>query len=149
MARTSVYDAYVDGLNDVMRALRKFPKEASADLRTASVLIADRHMVPAWRDAASNYAGPWGDAIAASVRAKRDRVPSVSIGSAKRVFSGGASATMVRAPANRGTRGRAGQAAAAFGQGTDWIVQAKGYVPAAMREWSQAVDRVCAKWSVM
>lgn len=150
MARaTRSTDAYVDGLNDVLRAFRRLPKEASAELRVASVQIADRHMAPAWREAAANYAGPWGERIAASVTVRRDRVPAVSIGSARKRFSGGATPTMVRAPSNTGTRGRAGKDAAVFGEGTDWIQKTKGYVPAAMREWGEAVDRIVRKWTVL
>jgi len=144
VART--IDAYVTGLNEVLRAFRNLPKEASKELREASLVIADRHMVPAWKDAASSYGGPWGDKIAASVRAKRDRLPAVSIGLAKKAFSGGASSIMVRYPADAGTRGRAGKKAAAFGDGTNWISQVRPYQPQAIREWGQAVDRIVSKW---
>lgn len=146
--RTS--DAYIVGLNDVLRGLRVFPKEAAAELRTASQQIADRHMAPAWRKAALNGAGVWGPVIADSVRARRDRIPSVSIGGARKKLSGGASPTMVRYPSDKGQSGRGGKnVPAVFGTGGDWIGQAKGYVPAAVREWGQAVDRVVNKWSVM
>lgn len=146
MASAKMFDTYVDGLDDILRAFRKLPKEASAELRTASVSIAERHMVPAWRDAALNYAGPWGEKIAESVRAKRDRVPSVNIGGNRKVFSGGASATMVRYPSD------AGQVRPSIPPaftGTDWIGRARGYEPAAIREWAAAVDQVLAKWPVM
>jgi hypothetical protein len=65
MAPSKQFDAYVDGLNDVLRAFKALPKEASAELRKASQDIADRHMAPAWRNAALDYAGPWGEKIAA------------------------------------------------------------------------------------
>lgn len=147
MASSKSYDLAVDGLNDVLRALRRLPKEASAELRQASQDIADRRMAPAWRDAALNYAGPWGEAIAASVRVKRDRIPAVSIGGNRKAFSGGASPTMVRYPADKG-RVRP-SIPAAFGDGTGWISQAKGYKTQAFQEWSRAVDRVVAKWDTL
>lgn len=139
-------DLYVEGLNEVLRAFRNLPKEASAELRAASTIIAERYMVPAWKDAATTHAGPWGQKIAASVRAKRDRVPSVNIGFAKKVYTGGASSIMTRYPANRGTRGAAGKNAAAFGQGTNWMDRVRPYQPAAIREWGQAVDTIVRKW---
>ncbi len=143
-----VFDSYVVGLNEVLRAFRNLPKDATADLRDASVVIADRYMVPAWRDAALANAGPWGPAIAASVRAKRDRIPAVSIGYAKKnAVSGGASSIMLRYPADHGTRGRAGQRARAFGQGTSWLESVRPYQPAALREWGQAVDKIVRKWN--
>jgi hypothetical protein len=141
-----VVEAYVTGLNDVLRSLRALPKEATTELRLASVVIADRHMVPAWKDAATSDGGPWGERIAASVRAKRDRIPAVSIGYAKRVYSGGASTVMTRRPSSSGTRGRAGKRATQFGDGTDWMDKVRPYQPAALREWAQAVDRIVRKW---
>jgi hypothetical protein len=53
--------------------------------------------MPAWKNAALFYAGPWGQVIADSVRVKRDRVPAVQIGGNRKVLSGGGTATMVRA----------------------------------------------------
>ena len=141
-----IVESYVTGLNEVLRALRALPKEATAELRQASLVIADRHMVPAWQDAARADGGAWGDRIASSVRAKRDRLPSVNIGYAKKVYSGGASTIMTRRPASTGTRGRAGQRAAQFGDGTNWMEKVRPYQPDALREWGQAVDSIVRKW---
>lgn len=161
MASSKSYDLAVDGLNDVLRALRQLPKEASAELRQASQVIADRHMAPAWRNAALNYAGPWGQVIAASVKVKRDRVPAVSIGGNRKAFSGGATPTMVRFPSDKGRRGRSGPpkrdadgrivggVPEAFGAGSDWISKVRSYQPQAIKEWAQAVDRVVGKWEAM
>lgn len=137
-------EAYVDGLNEVLRALRALPKEASAELRQASQTIADRYMVPAWQDAAME-AGAWGPKIADSVKAKRDRIPKVTIGGNRRVFSGGASATMVRYPSSSGqTR----ESFAPF-ERTQWIRRTRTYVSPAMREWSEAVDKIVRKWDTL
>jgi hypothetical protein len=152
MAPAKVFDTYVDGLNDILRAFRKLPKEASAELRTASQAVADKHLAPAWRNAALQYAGPWGERIANSVRVKRDRVPAVNIGGQRKTFSGGASPTMVRYLADKGSQGRAGsqnRAPAAFGEGTDWISQVGQYQAGAIQEWAQAVDRIVLKWSFL
>lgn len=148
------FDVYVEGLNELLRDFSKLGKEAAKELREASKTIADRHMVPAWKNAALNYAGPWGDALAGSVRAGSDRVPKVMIGGNRKVVSGGASATMLRYPSDKGDQGRAASGArnrmpAAFGSGTDWISQARTYQKPALDEWSQAVDRVVTKWQVM
>lgn len=145
-------DAQVVGLNEVLRDLRVLPKEASKELRKSSKTIAQKHMVPAWKDAALAYAGPWGPSIASSVRAGSDRVPKIMIGSTKRTLSGGASPTMVRYPSDKGNRGRAARGArnrmpAAFGSGTDWIGQARSYVPDALAEWGKAVDAIVKKWN--
>jgi hypothetical protein len=141
----AIVEAYVDGLNDVLRAFKALPKEASAELRKSSMEIADRHMAPAWRNAAVYYAGPWGQVIADSVKVKRDRVPAVTIGGNRKVLSGGGSATMVRYPSDTG-EGR--ESFAPFEQ-TNWISNVRGYQPDALREWGAAVDRIVSKWGRM
>jgi len=141
----AIVEAYVEGLNDVLRAFKALPKEASAELRKSSMEIADRHMAPAWRNAALYYAGPWGQVIADSVKVKRDRVPAVQIGGNRKVLSGGGSATMVRWPSDTGN---ARESFAPFTQ-TNWISNVRGYQPAALREWGEAVDRIVGKWGRM
>jgi hypothetical protein len=150
----AIYESGVSGLNELLRDFRKLGKEAARELRASSKTIAEQHMVPAWKNAALQYAGPWGEDIANSVRAGSDRIPKVMIGSAKKVMTGGASATMVRYPSDKGDRGRAASGARnrmppAFGSGTDWISQARDYQPKALQEWAKAVDRIAFKWNVM
>lgn len=161
MATSREVELYVDGLNDVLRALSKLPKEAGQELREASMNIAAQDMAPAWANAALYYAGPWGPKIADSIRVKRDRVPALSIGYARRVFRGGASSIVARYPSDKGQTGRSGPVKrdadgnvtggvpAAFGDGTNWISQRRNYQPAAMRKWGDAVDRVVRKWAVL
>jgi hypothetical protein len=147
----AIVEAYVEGLNEVLRAFKALPKEASAELRQSSMEIADRHMAPAWRNAALYYAGPWGEVIANSVKVKRDRVPAVQIGGNRKVLSGGGTATMVRAPSDLGQSGKwykkeeSERSFAPFEQ-TNWISNVRGYQPAALREWGAAVDRIVKKW---
>jgi len=150
----NVYDVGIEGLNGLLRDLGKLPKEAGKELRASSKVIAEKHMVKAWKEAALNGAGPWGFDIANSVRAGSDRLPKVMIGGNKKVASGGASATMLRYPSDKGSRGRAARGArnrmpAAFGTGTDWISHTRSYQPAALDEWSKAVDRVIKDWAVI
>ena len=139
------FDAYVDGLNEVLRAFRALPKEASDELRTASVKIAGNHMMPAWKEAALNYAGPWGFDIANAVTVKRDRIPAVNIGNNKKTFEGGATASMVRYPSDTGERR---QSFAPF-EATHWMSKRRNYVPYAMQAWGEAVDRIVAHWGRM
>ena len=141
----AIAEAYVEGLNEVLRAFKALPKEASDELRKSSMVIAERHMAPAWRNAALYYAGPWGPDIADSVRVKRDRVPAVNIGDNKKTFRGGATASMVRFPSDTGERR---QSFAPFEQ-TNWISKVRAYQPDALREWGEAVDRIVSKWDRM
>lgn len=155
------FDLYVEGLNDVLRGLSKLPKVAGDELREASGKIATNDMLPSWQNAALYYAGPWGPRIAESIRVKRDRIPSLSIGYSRRAFSGGASSIMVRYPADKGQQGKSGPVKRneagritggvpdAFGDGTSWISRRRSYAEPAMRKWSAAVDDVIAKWSTL
>lgn len=139
-------ETYVTGLNDVLRAFKALPKEASKELRASSNDIATRYMAPAWREAAG-YAGPWADVLADSVKVRRDRVPAVSIGGTTKALtlSGGGNATMVRYPSSSGQRG---QSFAPFEQ-TNWLQRTGGYKTAAIQEWGRAVDRIVAKWDAL
>lgn len=140
-----MFDTGIGGLNELLRDLRGLGKEANKELRQASKTIAERHMVPAWQNAALQYAGPWGPDIADSVRAGADRVPKVMIGNQKKTFRGGATSNMVRSPSNSGKRG---DSFAPF-ERTNWINKARSYQPAALQEWGKAVDRIVVKWRVM
>jgi hypothetical protein len=144
-----VADIEVYGLNKMLADLRRLPKEAQDELRKESKDIATRLMVPYWKEAASQ-AGPWGGEIAETVRAKRDRIPSVSIGSNRRRFSGGASPTAVRFPSHAGPAGRAAARGTLpstfYDRATGWMQQMGRYKPKALQEWLTAVDRIKRKF---
>jgi hypothetical protein len=139
------FDAYVEGLNEVLRGLRKLGPEANKELRVASKSIAQSHMVPAWQNAALYGAGPWGEEIANSVKAGSDRVPKITVGGNRARFSGGATPTMVRYPSSSG---EARDSFAPF-ERTDWISRVRAYQPAALKLWGEAVDKVVKKWGAM
>jgi hypothetical protein len=148
MARAA--DIRVVGLNRVLRALRQFPKEAGAELRKESQNIAERRMLPAWKNAAMYNAGPWGAVLAADIKVRRDRVPAVRIGSNTRRFSGGASTNRIRYVSDKGSQGLAGDATPpAFGSGLDWMSTRQDYRLDAMRDWTEALDRVIRRWDSM
>lgn len=137
-------EARVVGLNSLLRDLRALPKEAQNELRSASSVIAERHMVPAWR-AAALQAGPWGPKIAASVRVRRDRVPAVVIGGRRAVFSGGASVNQVRFPSHAG---RVRESIPKAFKRTKWMKSVhRRYIGGAIREWGTAVDRIVRQFN--
>lgn len=148
MARaTKSFDVEVEGLNELLRDLRSLPKEANAELRLASQRIASEHMVPAWQSAAQQ-AGPWGDKIAATIKARRDRLPSIVIGAQRPKYSRGATPNVVRYPSDKGISRNADPAASAtFRDGLNWMRFARSYVPKAMQEWGQAVENICDRFN--
>lgn len=144
-----IADIQVFGLNKMLSDLRRLPKEAQDELRVESKNIATNLMVPYWKEAAGN-AGPWGGAIASTVRAKRDRIPSVSIGSNRRKLTGGASPTAVRFPSHAGPSGRAAAAGTLpstfYDRASGWMQQMGRYKPQALQQWLKAVDRIKRKF---
>jgi hypothetical protein len=135
--RTSA--AYIPGLNALLRDIGKLPKAAQGELRDASADIATRHMLPAWR-AAAMRAGPWGPKLAASIRVRRDRVPALVIGGGRKVYSGGATASMARFPSHAG---RVRPSIPAAFTRTGWMSTVyPAYIGQAVGEWSDAVNRV-------
>ena len=153
MASQKKVDMNVPGLRQLLRDMNKLDKEAKSELRKSSLSIAKRYMVPAWSMAALE-AGPWGDKILRTVKAKSDRIPVVTIGANRRAYRGGASVNQIKTASAFGVskRGRnnpkAAGAVAAFGTGTGWM---KGvgasYKEPAMREWGLAADKVVANWN--
>ena len=136
------FDSYTVGLDECLRAFKALPKEASHDLRVASTKVAERHMLPAWQRAARTV-DIWGEALAASIRVKKDRIPALKIGFQKKVFTGGASTNMVRWPSSTG---EARNSFAPY-ENTSWLSIARHhYVEPAMREWGQALDATLKKW---
>lgn len=138
------FDYAIVGLNSLLRDLRNLPKEGQNELRKASQDIANRHMAPAWRNAALFAGDPWGPVISDSVKVKRDRIPAVTIGGNRAELSGGATATMLRSPSNTGN---ARESFAPF-ERTNWIQYVRGtYQPGALREWTAAINRIATKWN--
>ena len=143
-------DIRVEGLNALLKDLRQLPKEATVELRRASVDIATHYMLPSWK-AAAMTAGDWGPKLADSIRVRSDRLPALLIGKDRKVYKGGASTNMVRFPANKGTKEKVrepwpGLKWAPFGDGTDWMERRRPYRDQATREWFKAVDLIITKW---
>lgn len=157
-------EMHVYGLDKLMRDIRALPAEAQDELRKASQEIAGGAMFKAWQGAAMG-AGRYGPVIAGSIKVKKsDRIPSITIGSAKAQLSGGASASNVRFPSSEGSKGRGGRGTyrgskklasrgrrahpfpVVFGGGTGWLKSMGKYKPEAYKEWLRAVDRIKTKF---
>jgi hypothetical protein len=140
MPRTT--DVRIEGLNPLLRALRKFPDEAQAELKRESKAIASQVMVPAYLDAARGVP-KWGSILAEGIKAKTDRIPAVNIGYVNPKHRGGAGSMMLRYPT---TTGDGGDSTAPFVR-TNWMDRAKGYKGKAMEKWGDALARVVTEWN--
>ena len=128
--------AGVEGLNALLRDFNKLGKVAKTEMKDASRVIAERHMVPAYKREARKVPH-WGQDLAGSVRSRNDRIPSVSIGFAKRAFSNGASTNMVRYPTDTG-RGKGSRDLTGVDPliEIDWLCNASAsYQRPALPEW--------------
>ena len=121
---------------------------ATKELRTASRVIADRHMVPAYRKAALKVP-TWGDYLA-EVGAIQKRPASLSqdrIPKESPHWRG----IHQHAQISRQAQARAGGSRDLTGvnpfEKTNWIGKAKTYTKPALTEWGEAVDRVVRKWN--
>jgi len=137
VATTRSFDVELEGLGALLRAMNKLDPEMSKQMRDKSNVIATDIMAPAYQQAASSVP-IWGGILSSSIRAKRDRVPSVSIGYTRRAMAGGASSAMVRYATSTGE----GRNSFAPFERTNWIQEAKSYKPAAIDAWIDAVESV-------
>ena len=138
MARAArSFDVEVQGLNALLRALNRIDPQMSKSMKEKSNVIATDIMAPAYQSAAASVP-IWGSVLASGVRAKRDRIPSVSIGYTRKAVAGGASSAMLRNPTSSGQ----GRDSFAPFQRTGWIQSAKSYKPAAIEAWWNSVEEI-------
>jgi hypothetical protein len=74
----------VEGLNETLKSLRVIGKEGQADLRLEVQKVAEKH-ADALRSAASSSSDSRIRGQAQSIKAAKDRVPTVTLGGAKKV----------------------------------------------------------------
>ena len=80
----SEMSARVDGIDDVLKMLRRLPKEANAELRAEVQRLTEGHAV-AIRRAMASYGDRRLALLGAQVRAAKDRVPTIRVGKAARL----------------------------------------------------------------
>lgn len=83
----------IDGMHETLRAFRDLPKEASEELRKASLDLAES-LATSIRVAAGSDRAPQALIVAQTLKVKRDRVPVLEVGGTKRIGRN-------RVPANR------------------------------------------------
>ncbi|WP_290055664.1 hypothetical protein [Amycolatopsis solani] len=84
--RTLTVRMHIDGAREVLRAFSLLPKEASDELRDASLRLADTLALRA-ADDFRVAGGAQGPLLAPTVKAVRDRIPAVQAGGTTRVGS--------------------------------------------------------------
>lgn len=139
----------IDGAQATLKAFRDLPKDASDELRDASLELAEK--MAGWVRAAGNAQGRQASLLTGTVKAKRDRLPYMVVGGTQRI--GHAWPGAGRAPAYAllfgsefgssrghgflGHRGKAGY----------WIFPTiEAHEGDIAREWQQAADKVIEKF---
>lgn len=126
MARSTVkggLSVQVYGLTETLKAIRKVEAElrpeANGRIRDAAGTCAGQ-LVPHLTAAASSSGVPVAPRVARSIRVRRDRMPTVSIGGATRVGAGGAPAGALVWGSEQGPKGSVNHFAVSPGPGY-WI----------------------------
>lgn len=76
----------IEGARETLAAFKALPKEASAELRTAALGLSE--LLAGRVRAAGAGEGRQAATLAGTVKPKRDRVPSFTVGSASKLFRG-------------------------------------------------------------
>jgi hypothetical protein len=144
----------IDGARETLAAFRKLPKEASAALRDANQEISG-DLAEKIRNAALG-SSPQSAAVAPSIKARRDRVPSITAG-------GGRLATKQARRSRGQAKTTAGKLVFGANFGATYLHQFRRHSGAGeddywffrtiedneqriVREWTQAADRVLSQW---
>jgi hypothetical protein len=140
----------VDGLDGVLRAFNRMDKEGQRELRAEVQTITSKHA-----EAVNRAYGSAGDRRLAAQNAKaaKDRVPTITVGGAKKVgVRGGARAGDVLFGAEWGANPSGPNAWRFPGInpgpiGTVLFPALKGRQAQMVAEWERAVDAVARKWA--
>jgi hypothetical protein len=149
----------VSGVRQTLKAFNELPADANAELRERSLRIAE--VIADRASSAARAFSAQTALVAPTVRARRDRVPTVIAGGARRVGRHGSPASAVLFAGEFGQNARSGWFAAPryagstgrqwqphLGQHSYWFIrtaeESQGYIE---REWYAGVDEVLRRWA--
>lgn len=134
----------IDGLNGVIAALRKLPKDASNELRDAALRISKELAASAKTSGRSE--GRQAAIVAATVRAARDRVPVVVAGGNRKIGRNRQPAYKLLFGSEFGAS-RLHQYKPHLGRGSYWFFRTiEDEQVTISAEWLKAADEVIAKF---
>jgi hypothetical protein len=137
---------HIEGARETIAAFRDLPKEASAELRSASLRISE---VEANKIRAAASASSGQSALVASgVKARKDRLPSIVVGGATRVGRNKKPLNKIMYGANFGAS-YLKQFRPHRGAGDEdyWFFStAEKDVDRMVDQWGRAVDKVLRRW---
>ena len=141
--RTLTLTLHVDGLKEALRAISKLPKDAQVEVRDRALTIAEGLAIKL-RVAARGESAQAG-LMAPTIRARRDRVPSVEAGGTRRVGRKRKPAYKILFGSEFGSH--LPQFKPHLGRGSYWFYKTfEDNQEALMSEWAEAVNEVADKW---
>lgn len=145
-----VINVTIENLRATLRAFNELPKDASNELRDEAGKIAGK--MAGWIESGARESSRQAALVAGTVKVRRDRVPVVEIGGAKKVGTGSGrrkgKAFEILFGANFGARTYR-QFRPWAGKGNDFFVfkQIEAHEREIENDYLDAADRVLAKWS--
>lgn len=137
----------ISGARETLAAFRALPKEASKELRDASTRISEveASKIRAAAVSSSKQSG----LVASGIKARRDRLPSITVSGTKRVGRNKKPLNKIMFGANFGaTRLKQFRPHRGAGQDDYWFfVTAEKDIPRMVDQWGRAVDKVLRRWS--
>ena len=136
----------VEGVNETLRAFNRLPKEANKALRErtkelASVLADKARSAGSGSDRQSA-------AVAQNVKAKKDRIPKLSAGGAKRITSSRTPAHLIFFGAEFGAGSRLRQFRPHLGREGYWLYPTiRANTEETAKVWQDVLDDVAKEWS--
>lgn len=137
----------IDGARETLRAFRDLPKEANDELRDRAQALAQT-LAGKVQQAARADQAPQAALLAPTVKARRDRVPVIVAGGAKRVGSRGRPAWALLFGAEFGSNRHRQFRKQHTGKDGSWLFPvADQHQELIDREWNAAADEITAKWA--
>jgi hypothetical protein len=135
---------HITGVRDTLKAFRDLPKEASDELRKNSLALS--RALAKKVEAAGRSDSPQSALVAGTVKANKDRVPSISAGGNKKLGSRKKSAFKILFGSEFGSS-RLKQYRPHVGQGSYWFFKAvEESQPDIDRQWNKLANDVIRKW---
>jgi hypothetical protein len=136
----------IEGLDATLKAFNRLPKDANTELRDRAMSLAQT-LAGRVKAAASSDPSPQAALLVPTIRARRDRVPVIVAGGAKRVGRRRVSAWKVLFGAEFGADQYKQFGKPHTGRQGSWLFGVADREQATIeREWNAAADEISAKW---
>lgn len=148
MAKTSLtMGIRISGARETLKAFNDLPKDANNELRDRSKKLSEM-LADKVRQAARSDQSPQSALLAPTVKARRDRVPVIVAGGARRIGSRGRPAWALLFGAEFGSNRHRQFRKQHTGKDGSWLFPvADEHRDLIDREWNAAADEIAAKWA--